>query len=348
MIIIDGSVGEGGGQILRTSIALSALTQKPIRINNIRSNRPKPGLAAQHLTSIKAVSMLCRGKTRGLDLGSTELDFTPGDLSGGTYELDIGTAGSITLVLQACLPVALRSPNPTTLSLKGGTDVKYSPPIDYFKYVLKPILEKMGAGIELKLIKRGYYPKGGGEVKIDIIPPDSGWKDLFLAEPEKFEKVHGIVHYANLPNHISRRIKSSAISEFKNQFDNKKLELEIEQVSHSLSPGVGITLWSKSPNTVIGSSALGERGIPAEKLAINALKDLLTEIQVKATVDKYAADQLLIYLAVCNRGCILARAPLSTHAQTNIEVIETFFGKIFQLKEQEKVIEIKRFENPEK
>ncbi|UCH89104.1 MAG: hypothetical protein JSV49_00195, partial [Thermoplasmata archaeon] len=174
-----------------------------------------------------------------------------------------------------------------------------------------------------------------------------GWKDLFLAEPEKFEKVHGIVHYANLPNQISQRMKSSAISEFQKQFKNETLEMEIEHVSHSLSPGVGITLWSKSPNTVLGSSALGERGVSAEKLAKNALNDLLTEIHSKATVDRYAADQLLIYLAISNRGSILVRAPLSTHTLTNIEVIETFFGKIFQVNEQEDLIKIERLKSPE-
>jgi RNA 3'-phosphate cyclase len=339
MIVIDGSLGEGGGQILRTSIALSAITQTPVKIINIRRNRPKPGLAAQHVTGIKAVSNLCSAHTKGLNIGSIEIEFTPHNLIGGSHKLDIGTAGSITLVLQACLPAALCSPHSTLLELTGGTDVKFAPPIDYFRYIIAPLLEKMGAGFDFLEIRRGYYPKGGGYLKLKINPPSKTLKPLLLTAPGQFKQASGIINIANLPDHISRRMEGTAQEEFKKNFKDTSLDLRYDNKPGSLSSGVGLTLWANFENAVIGASALGERGIPAEKLAKSAVQNLFTEIQAGAAVDVYAADQLLIYLAI-GKGNILARQPLSNHAVTNISVIEQFYGDIFKKTIKDKLVNI--------
>lgn len=341
MLEIDGSMGEGGGQILRSAIALSAITQTPVKINNIRRNRPKCGLFAQHIAGIKTAGLLCGADISGLFLGSTEVIFQPQGISGGTHSIDIGTAGSITLVLQACLPVALSSPEPTILKLQGGTDVKYSPPVDYFKFVIKRLLERMDARIELIALNRGYYPKGGGELKVQITPPESGLKPLILEDPGKVEHVQGIIHIANLPGHISHRLETAVRNEFSNKFQNAELDLATDHVKNSASPGVGITLWADNILTVLGSSALGERGIAAEKLAANAVNNLWVEVISGATLDLYAADQLLPFLAVSS-GSFLARSPLSKHAETNLNVIEQFFGQIFKITVQDKLVHVEK------
>jgi RNA 3'-phosphate cyclase len=340
MIIIDGSKGEGGGQILRTSVALSAITQEPLKVINIRRSRPKPGLAAQHLTGIKAVSELCGADIGDMKLGDTELVFNPGKIKGGDFKFDIGTAGSITLVLQAFLPPALMAEEPTTIELTGGTDVKFAPPIDYFRFILKPLIEVMGADIKIDLVKRGYYPKGGGKVIVNI-EPAAKLNHLELSASEEIDKFSGIIHSANLPEHITRRLEESTQAEFISKFSTKILALEIEHVQQSLSPGVGITMIAEGQNRIIGSSALGERGIPAERLARNVVLALHAEIEAGATVDSYASDQLLVYLGL-STGTITVRKPLTNHTRTNIDVIEQFYGKIFNTDDYKNVVNIRR------
>jgi RNA 3'-phosphate cyclase len=170
LITIDGSYGEGGGQILRTAVALSALKKEPIKIINIRANRPDPGIKSQHYIAIKSVKELCSAETTGLDVGSYTLTFIPGDVKGGKYKFDIGTAGSMILVFQTCILASLNAKEPVTIKLIGGTDVKWAPTWDYFNNVFIPLLKSLGISINVNLIKRGYYPKGGGEAEITINP----------------------------------------------------------------------------------------------------------------------------------------------------------------------------------
>lgn len=340
MIVIDGSFGEGGGQILRTSVALSAITTKPVKINNIRFNRPKPGLAAQHLASINAVGMLCGAEISGAEIGSDSIIFKPGELKSGKFHIDIGTAGSMILVLQACLPAALNSPSSTIIELTGGTDVKSAPSCDYFKYVMIPFLKQMGAEINIISIKRGYYPKGGGKLRIEIIPPNGNWNSLELTSQGDLESIKGVIHIANLPEHISERLKKTASSEIVRKFGDIKLELELDIVSGSRSPGVGITLWASTTTTRLGSSKIGERGISAEILAKTAVSDLYSAYNTGSSVDVYTADQLLPYLAF-NPGCFLAPEPLSEHTTTNLEVIRQFYSTLFEISSKGNTVEIK-------
>lgn len=329
MLNIDGSYGEGGGQILRNAVALSVLTKKPVEIKNIRANRPTPGIKPQHYIAIKSIKELCDSETNGLEVGSSVLTFSPRDIKGGKYKFDIGTAGSITLVFQACILASLNVKESVTISVTGGTDVKWSPSWDYFRYVFLHLLEKMGLSVKAKLIRRGYYPKGGGEAEI-IISPNTGLKPLKLNDEQIFETVNGIVNISNLPDHIVTRMKHSAIKILLKK--NLQASINIDK-GESLSPGTGIILWSQSKNTVLGSTFLGERGMPSEKVGENAANELIREIDAGSTVDLYAFDQLLPYMAIArDRGsssCIVSR--ISNHAQTNMWLLKQFFDVDFDL-----------------
>ena len=331
MLELDGSYGEGGGQILRTAVSLSTLTKKPIKIKKIRANRPNPGIKPQHYISIQAIKELCGAETKGLEIGSSELTFKPGNFKGGEYKFDIGTAGSITLAYQAIILASLKTETPVSIRLNGGTDVKWSPSWDYFQNVFLSLLQKCGIKIDAKIIKRGYYPKGGGETIINISPIEK-IKPLKLNKTQEFKNVEGIIHISNLPDHISTRIKHSAI---KTLLKNDLMtSIEIDK-SESLSPGTGITLWSKTKDTILGTTLLGERDLLSEEVGKNAALNLFDEIQTESTLDVFALDQLLPYMVLAKEkgasSCIVKN--ISNHAQTNMWLIKQFFDVDFQAKQ---------------
>ncbi len=327
MIEIDGSYGEGGGQILRMSVALSALTKKPVKVFNIRANRPNPGLRRQHMIAIKAVAKICNARINGLQVGSTAIEFFPGNLKGGEYEFDIGTAGSITLVLQACLLPSLFGENTTKLKLIGGTDVKWSPPWDYFQNVTLPLLEKMGAYVEAYLDRRGYYPAGGGKAEVIIEPCDEINAINFS---EKIEKIFGIVNIANLPGNIAERIKISAEEELAKE--GMKANIMIEETEAECA-GVGIVLWTKPK--ILGADSLGERGKKAEDVGREAADRLIEEIKANVDVDERAVDQLLPYMAIANAETTFTCRKLSRHASTEMWLIKKFLNADFEVREDE-------------
>ena len=210
VLVIDGSYGEGGGQIVRTAVALSVLTKQPIEISHIRAGRPIPGLRPQHYTALSCIQQICNAEVEGLSVHSTNLKFTPHDIRPGTYTFDVGTAGSMTLVFQACLLSAFHTSDPLTIKLRGGTDVRWAPSWDYFAHVFLPLISKIGIKTDIQLLKRGYYPTGGGEAMLTIHPIEQLL--MFSAdEPQNFTDVHGIIHRANLPDHISARMKHAAM-----------------------------------------------------------------------------------------------------------------------------------------
>ena len=339
MISIDGSYGEGGGQILRTAVALSALKKEPIKIINIRANRPDPGIKAQHKIAIKSVKELCDAQTTGLDVGSSTLTFIPGEVKGGRYTFDIGTAGSMILVFQTCILACLRTKEPVTIKLTGGTDVKWAPSWDYFKHVFIPLLKNLGISIDVNLIKRGYYPRGGGEAEITIYP-STDFKELNLKEEQKFSEVEGIIYISNLPEHISTRIKQATIKELLKS--DLKADIKIQQ-TNSFSPGTGITLWIKSEETIIGTTLIGERNISSEEIGQRIVRNLLNEIKSGANLEVHAFDQILPYLVICNKnqGCSCIIRELSSHASTNMWVLKQFFNVDFDIKQDEKNVKIK-------
>ena len=338
MLQIDGSYGEGGGQILRNAVALSLLTKKPVWIKNIRAKRPNPGIKAQHHTAISCMKNICNAETEGLSIGSSSLKFTPGDLQGGEYRFDIGTAGSMTLVFQACILCSLKTREPVIIRLAGGTDVKWSPSWDYFVHVFLPLIYKMGVVTDTNLIRRGYYPKGGGEAVLTI-HPHKKILPLQIDEKQDFTGIEGIIHIADLPDHIGKRMKHAAIKTFMKKNITSSIKIERTQ---ALSMGVCITLWSHSDNTVLGSTVLGEKGVSSEKIGETAALQLLREIDLGATLDVYAIDQMLPYMVFARdsgkSSCIVRS--LSNHTKTNMWLIQQFFDTEFEIVEQYKTVKL--------
>jgi RNA 3'-phosphate cyclase len=327
LLEIDGSYGEGGGQILRTAISLSTLTKKPVKIINIRANRPNPGIKAQHYISIHSLKKLCNAETQGLEIGSSTLVYKPGEFKAKNHKFDIGTAGSITLAFQAIILASLKTDKPIKIKLRGGTDVKWSLSWDYFKHVFLSLLKKTGLTIDTKLINRGYYPKGGGEAEITINPCNK-IMPINLDSPQEYTKIKGIINISNLPDHISSRTKHSVI---KNLLQNNyKTSIEVEQ-SQSLSPGIGITIWTDNNNAILGSTMLGERGVPSEEIGRRVTMNLFKEIKSKSTMDVYCFDQILPYMALAKENgpssCIVRE--ISSHAKTNMWIIKQFFNVDF-------------------
>ena len=326
MLEIDGSYGEGGGQILRTTIAMSAVTGRSVCIKNIRAKRPKPGLAAQHLEAVRCIALLTDADVRGLKLGSTELTFYPKEVKSGEYDIDIGTAGSITLLLQCLMPVAMRSNDVVSINIRGGTDVAWSPPIDYLRYVMLPTIAKMGYDAHIDLIRRGYYPRGGGLVKAVIHPSDlSG----VVLQGEKIE-IMGISHCSRLPKHVAIRQAMSAKEVLAEGECDAQISTECSQYE---STGSGITLWCPG----MGGSSLGEKGKPAEEVGREAARDLLEELRSGASTDVHLADQLIPYMALADGECSLTTRLLTSHARTNIWVVERFLDVQFKIEEKELV-----------
>ena len=336
VIEIDGSFGEGGGQILRYGIALSVLKQKPVTITNIRAKRPNPGLRPQHLTAINCLGALCNADIQGLEIESPTVTFTPKKIQPGTYKFDIGTAGSITLIFQACILGSINTPAPITIRLIGGTDVKWSPSWDYFAQVFLPLLNKIGISTTASLEKRGYYPKGGGEAELTIHPTKQ-IKPFSVLDQQNFKAIKGLINIANLPDHIATRMKHAVI---KTALENNlRTQIQIQQ-TEALCPGTGLTLWTETKKTILGSTTLGERGISSEKIAERAMTQLLKEITSGATLDTNAIDQILPYLVLSGKpsGCQVRE--LSNHARTNMWLLQQFCKTNFEMKDQEDVVQL--------
>jgi RNA 3'-phosphate cyclase len=340
MIEIDGSFGEGGGQIIRSAVSLSCISKKPVRIINIRANRPNPGLNYQHVVAIKSVVELCKADVEGLNKGSSEVVFYPHVIKGGKYHLDILTAGSTTLVLQACLLPSLFADDKTEFTITGGTDVKWSPPVDYFRFVFAPLLHKMGGEVSIVLGRRGHYPKGGGEITVRVKPVEQ-LKPLTLEERGDIKSIKGIAHVSNLPNKIAERMKNTALLKLIGSKDvNVSLEHYPKEKDPAYGVGTGIVLWANYENTVLGGNGLGEKGVPAERVGQIACEALLTEMNSKATLDVHAADQFLPYMALALGESVFLVREITNHAKTNMWLIEKFLDVKFEVKEEDGLNEV--------
>jgi len=331
MIEIDGSIGEAGGQILRTACALSAISKKPCHIFNIRKGREKPGLMTQHLLGIQALAQLCNGKLEGDFLGSEDIKFYSGEYSKDQVSINIPTAGSITLVLQILILPALFAKSPIKISFEGGaTDTFFSPTIDYFRYVFLKILEKMGAKIEIEVIKRGYYPEGGAKVEVIIFP--AKLNGISLTERSKLKKILII-------SGASDSLKNKKVAE--RQFAGVrevlgKLKLPVQEkieYYQTQCPGSQIGLVALFENTVIGTDNLGKLGKRAEDVGKEAALQLLKEEKSQACLDRHLADQILPYLALASRKSRVTVSEITNHCKTNIWVIEKFIEGKFEIKD---------------
>ena len=339
---IDGSYGEGGGQLVRTSVALAAITGQSVHLFNIRAKRNNPGLAPQHFTGVKAVAAFCGGTVEGLEAKTREITFRPGALRGGEFDFDVGTAGSITLVLQAALPVAAACHEPVRMIITGGTDVPAAPPLDYFRYILLPLLLQTGVKAKIEVLCRGYYPRGGGSIAVKV-EPSPAFEPLVLDKPGELAGIRGFAHISNLPTHIIDRMTASALAEL-TQFPAPAIDRAEFGRDKAIGSGGAILLAADMDNTTLGASAVAQRGVPAERLGSVAGQHLREEILSGATLDIHASDQILIYFAVAamdrRTSSFLAKG-LSSHAATTIWLLEQFLPVRFDISAQESLVRIK-------
>ena len=324
MIVVDGSHGEGGGQLLRMAAALSALRGVPVTVTDIRAGRPNPGLAAQHVTALQAVAALCGANVEGLEIGSKEIVFRPGPIGGGRHSFDVGTAGSVTLVLQACLPVALSAPASVHLKLIGGTDVRWSPPIDYVSKVFLPLLRRCGGHANVLLVRRGYYPRGGGIVEVTI-EPNPQWSSFALDDPGTLRSIRGIAHVSHLTADIPKRMKHAAMKGLLRQGE-AKIEERTYEGDDAVGQGGALVVWAETDRTILGATSLAERGKPSERVGEEAASVLRAEVEARATLDLHAADQLLVYLARASGPSQFWVREASGHLRTMAWLLPQFLG----------------------
>lgn len=351
MIELDGSYGEGGGAIIRTALALSAITGKAFKVNNIRKGRAQPGLKNQHLYAIKALKEICSAKMDGVELGSEEILFVPFKVKGGNYDINVETAGSLALVLQAIMPCLLFTQKNSKITLTGGTCGLWAPAMEYFQYVFLPHMRKY-ADIDFSLVKRGYFPKGNGKVEIKIKPKFTNFEELAkidLINQGNLIQIKGISHASiDLQNvEVAERQAKTVELILKHKY---KCPVNIDCFySETSSTGSGITLYAIFSNDKgeidfmnhvrLGSDSVGEKGKKAEKVGEEAAQSLIDEIESKAAVDKFLADQLLLFMALAKDSKIKT-SKITNHTKTNIYVIEKFLGKVFEVDEEGKVISV--------
>jgi RNA 3'-terminal phosphate cyclase (ATP) len=325
---IDGSSGEGGGQILRTSLSLSLVTGRPFRLHDIRANRETPGLRPQHLRAVTAAAELGQSRVLGAEVGSRELYFAPqlfGEaLPAGRYRFDIGTAGSTSLVLQTVLPPLLRARGPSQVTVLGGTYNTKAPPFDFLDRVFAPILSRLGIGLSLRMQQPGFYPQGGGHILADITPPPATTVlprlDLLQRGP------------------LNQRRATVVLSRLPEQVATRELEVlrrlgwppdcfSVRPLSRSRSPGNIVLIELASEHITELVSSVGERGVPAEQVAESALQEALTYLRADVPVGEHLADQLLLPLALGQGGRFRTLSP-SLHTRTQAEIIRRFLPHV--------------------
>ncbi|MEM1597297.1 MAG: RNA 3'-terminal phosphate cyclase [Pyrobaculum sp.] len=341
VVRIDGSYGEGGGQILRTSIAMSALLGVPVEIVNIRAKRANPGLQPQHLAGVNAAVALTNAEVEGAFKGSTRLLFKPRGVRCGSFDIDIGTAGSVSLVIQILAPILIFAPCRTRLVVAGGTDVAWAPPIDYMRHVFAPVLRKFGAEVKIEVYRRGHYPRGGGRVAVEAVPVDV-LKPLDAVDFGRVAKVEGISHAVNLPPHVAERQASSARELLARHGYSADVKTEVR--GDGLGPGSGVVIWAVSDvGNVVGGDSLGERGKPAEAVGREAAERLLAVLKTGASVDPHMADMAVVYMALADGVSRITTSELTTHLQTNMYIVEQFLPVKFRVEKlgERYLIEVK-------
>lgn len=327
MLEIDGSQKSGSGTILRLSVALSGILGKPLHIYNIRHKRKKPGLRPQHLESVNAAAKICNAETDGAKLGSRELWFKPTRIIGGKVRAEIGTAGSISMLLSTILPICLYAKDDVSVHVvNGGTDVRYAPTINYMKYVFLPAIEKMGVKASLTVKRFGYYPRGMGEVILNISPIPK-ITSLCREDFGRIEEIDGISVCTMLEKQkVAERQAEAASKVLRNHGYDPKIRV-VNDRSNPLQKGSSIVIWAKtSKGYLIGADAIGEIGKASETVGREAAENIFKEIESYATVDVHLADMLVPYVALANGNSIYLTREMTKHLETNIWLVERILG----------------------
>jgi RNA 3'-phosphate cyclase len=347
MFEIDGSQKSGSGTILRLAVALSAITQQPLHLVNIRKRRPQPGLKRQHLESVLAAAKLCNATVEGAKLGSEELFFTPKKIEGGHVEAIIETAGSIPMLFIATLPICIYAKKPVTLHVtKGGTDTLHAPTINYLRFVLLPTLHKTGIKAEITVQKYGYYPKGMGEATMTVEPLPA-LRSIQLENFGKLENINGLSVCTFLAERqvAERQAKAAMHTLTKNNKSVKIFQPDVCILNDTSNPhqkGSSIVLWAETNTGVlVGADAIGELGKTSESVGETAAKRLIDELQSGPTVDVFLADMLIPYMALAQGKSSFYTHYISDHVEANIWLMETMLNSTFSI---EKVNNLYRVE----
>jgi RNA 3'-terminal phosphate cyclase (ATP) len=320
MLDIDGSIGEGGGQILRSALTLSLLTGKPFRIRSIRARRRRPGLLRQHLTALEAATEVGAARVAGATLGAGEVTFEPHAVRGGDYRFDVGTAGSTTLVLQTVLPALIVADRASALVLEGGTHNPFAPPFDFLDRALLPLLRRMGARVAASLERPGFYPAGGGRMRVEV-EPVARLARLELLERGAILERRAVARVAHLPRHIAER----ELAVLRESLSWPSGCLGLEEVAGAAGPGNVLTAEIVSENVTEMFTGFGQRGVSAEQVAAGVAREVRAYLAAEAPVGPHLADQLLVPLALAGGGSFRTVAP-TRHTETNVEVVRAFTG----------------------
>ncbi|MBV9958818.1 MAG: RNA 3'-terminal phosphate cyclase [Acidobacteria bacterium] len=318
MLTIDGSYGEGGGQIIRTSLALSLVTGKAFRVERVRANRQRPGLQRQHLTAVLSAAKIGNASVEGARVGATEFSFIPGEVTPGEYSFSIGTAGSASLVMQALLPPLMIADAPSVLAIEGGTHNLHAPPFEFLQKAFLPLVNRTGPRVSLELERYGFYPPGGGRINVLIEPTGERRRlDLLLRGEILRRRARALV--VRLPPHIAER----ELAVLGDELGWNEDELELETSSNAVSPGNIVTVEISSEHLTEVFTGMGERGVRAEVVASRAASEAQEYLSLDVPVGVHLADQLLIPLALGGGGRYVT-GPLSLHTRTNIEIVRKF------------------------
>jgi RNA 3'-terminal phosphate cyclase (ATP) len=343
LIEIDGSEKSGSGTILRMAVALCAIVGQPLHIYNIRQNRPQPGLKPQHLEAVLTAAKLCDAELEGARADSRELWFRPKEIRGGKIEAEIGTAGSISMLLMTVLPMCAHAENTVHLHIsKGGTDVSHSPAINYMSFVLLPTLQRMGLKAVLTVRKYGYYPKGKGEVTITVQP----CKPLTGLNIEAFGNVKSIKGISVCTFLAERKIAERQAKAANQYLGERGYKADIQVVNDASNPiqkGSSIVLWAESDTgAILGADAIGELRKTSETVGIEAAEKLHTEIIAKPTVDRHLADMLVPYVALAQGKSAYITRALTEHLQTNIALAERILNVKFVVEKKHELFRVER------
>ncbi|RZN48970.1 RNA 3'-terminal phosphate cyclase [archaeon] len=332
-MLIDGSFGEGGGQVLRTSLALASVAGLGIDVTNIRARRDPPGLRPQHLCAVTSLAAITDAALEGARVGSTRLSFHPSALRAGQYRFDVGTAGSVTLLLQALLVPLLMANEPSELVLVGGTDVRWSPTVDYMSNVTLRALSRLGIDADMTLVKRGYYPRGGGEVRLCISPWERARPlgHVRVREPDSLTVVSSC---AGLPDHVAQRQAKGALM----LLEGYDVDVVYDTSGHGV--GSALSIYGDAGEMPIGTSAVGARGYSAEEVGADAAREMLQTIE-KKTLDSHLPDQLVPYIGLSGDATLPIPA-LTGHLETNLAMTSRFIPLCWD--KDERKISIKRKE----